>query len=142
MSDFPKQENTEKQERSFAVAADLLQEVCDAHADPESPEFNDCGTPENDCEWCRMAKQWISAQNTVSVGCGSVFSVSGTELDVCRDIELRQQMGIQKYGMTVATNPAHLIEWLRHAYEESIDRAIYLKRAIAELDSANAKADS
>jgi len=48
---------------SFAVAADLLKEVCDAHSDPESPEWNDCGTPENDCEWCRMAKEWVSAQN-------------------------------------------------------------------------------
>jgi hypothetical protein len=39
--------------------------------------------------------------------------------------------------MTVATNPAHLREWLQHAYQESLDKAIYLKRAIAELDSAN-----
>ena len=46
---------------SFAVAADLLKEVYDSHADPESPEWNDCGTPENDCEWCRMAKEWVSA---------------------------------------------------------------------------------
>lgn len=65
------------------------------------------------------------------------FAISGTELDVCRDIESRQQMGIEKYGMTVATNPAHLLEWLQHAYEESLDKAIYLKRAIAELGSAN-----
>jgi hypothetical protein len=71
-----------------------------------------------------------------------MFAVSGTELDVCRDIESRQQMGIRKYGMTVATNPAHLREWLQHAYQESLDKAIYLKRAIAELDSANAKGDS
>lgn len=73
----------------------------------------------------------------VSVESTALFAVSGTELDVCRDIEARQQMGIRKYGMTVATNPAHLREWLQHAYEESLDKAIYLKRAIAELDSAN-----
>lgn len=75
--------------------------------------------------------------NVVSVESTRLFAVSGTELDVCRDIEHRQQMGIRKYGMTVATNPAHLREWLQHAYEESLDKAIYLKRAIAELDSAN-----
>jgi len=80
-----------------------------------------------------------SDSNAVSVGCDAVFAVSGTELDVCRDIASRQQMGIRKYGMTVATNPAHLLEWLQHAYEESLDKAIYLKRAIAELDSANAE---
>ncbi len=61
------------------------------------------------------------------------FSVSGVELDVCRDIETRQQRGIQKYGMTVATNPLSLRSWLQHAYEEALDQAIYLKRAMVEL---------
>ena len=61
------------------------------------------------------------------------FTVTGTEHTVCRDIEARQKMGVEKYGMTVATNPAHLTEWLQHAYEESLDKAIYLKRAIAEI---------
>jgi hypothetical protein len=39
----------------------------------------------------------------------------------------------------VAENPLPLREWLEHAYEETLDQAIYLKRAIAEIDSANAK---
>lgn len=37
------------------------------------------------------------------------MDVSGTELEVCRDIEARQKLGIEKYGMTVATNPSHLV---------------------------------
>lgn len=58
---------------------------------------------------------------------------TGTELEVCRDITRRQQMGLKKYGKTVAENPLTLEQWLQHAYEETLDQAIYLKRAIAEL---------
>lgn len=60
--------------------------------------------------------------------------VSGTELDVCKDIAMRQQLGIAKYGTTVARNPLELREWLVHAYQEALDQAIYLKRAIEEID--------
>lgn len=55
------------------------------------------------------------------------------EAKVCEDIENRQKLGIRKYGMTVAENPLSLKAWLQHAYEESLDMAIYLKRAMEEL---------
>ena len=64
----------------------------------------------------------------------SLSLVSGTELDVCKDIASRQQLGISKYGTTVADNPLELRAWLQHAYEEALDQAIYLKRAIEEID--------
>lgn len=54
----------------------------------------------------------------------------GTERLVCNDIATRQQKGIAKYGVSVADNPLPIKEWLRHAYEECLDRAVYLKRAI------------
>lgn len=60
--------------------------------------------------------------------------VSGTEARVCVDIAYRQQLGVNKYGTTVADNPLTLRQWLQHAYEEALDQAIYLKRAIEELD--------
>ena len=44
-------------------------------------------------------------------------------------------MGIAKYGTTVADNPLSLRQWLQHAFEETLDKAIYLKRAIAEIDA-------
>jgi hypothetical protein len=44
-------------------------------------------------------------------------------------------MGTVKYGQTVAENPLKLKEWLQHALEESLDQAIYLQRAIEELDN-------
>lgn len=61
-------------------------------------------------------------------------SLSGTELEVARDIAARQRFGIKKYGQTVQQNPLNLRAWLQHALEEGYDQVIYLKRAIEELD--------
>lgn len=60
--------------------------------------------------------------------------LSGTELRVCQMIAERQMRGIKKYGTTVSANPLTLREWLQHALEESLDHAIYLKRAIEQID--------
>lgn len=68
--------------------------------------------------------------------CPMMESPSGIEKAVCEDIAARQQLGIEKYGTTVANNPLPLKEWLQHAYEETLDKAIYLKRAIAEMENA------
>lgn len=58
---------------------------------------------------------------------------SGTEAKVCEDIAKRQAFGINKYGTTVAENPLTLQQWLQHAYEECLDQAVYLRRAIEEI---------
>ena len=60
--------------------------------------------------------------------------LTGTELRVCQLIAERQMRGVEKYGTTVQANPLTLRDWLNHALEESLDHAIYLKRAIEELD--------
>lgn len=60
---------------------------------------------------------------------------SGTEAAVCADIASRQRLGLQKYGTSVAQNPLTLRQWLQHAYEEALDLAIYLRRAMDELDA-------
>jgi len=60
--------------------------------------------------------------------------VTGTERRVCKDIAMRQAAGLIKYGTTVEENPLPLEKWLQHAYEETLDRAIYLRRAIEELE--------
>jgi hypothetical protein len=59
----------------------------------------------------------------------------GIEAMVCTEIAARQAKGIAKYGTTVADNPLSLRQWLQHAFEETLDKAIYLKRAIAEIDA-------
>ena len=63
------------------------------------------------------------------------------EQQVCADILARQKVGIAKYGCTVAENPLELRAWCLHAYQESLDFCIYLKRAIAEIDRQDADLD-
>lgn len=64
----------------------------------------------------------------------NVFA-SGTELRVCHDIAKRQERGLLKYGVSVEANHLNLRQWLQHAYEETLDQAIYLRRAIDEMDA-------
>lgn len=64
---------------------------------------------------------------------------TGTEAKVCADIAARQRLGIEKYGTTVEGNPLSLREWLEHAYQESLDLPIYLRRAIDEIDDRERK---
>lgn len=63
-----------------------------------------------------------------------VFLPEGTEAEVCTDIARRQQVGLEKYGVTVADNPLNLLEWMRHEYEEQLDAVVYKRRQIAELE--------
>jgi hypothetical protein len=60
--------------------------------------------------------------------------MTDTESQVIADIQRRQLVGLQKYGMTVSENPLNLRQWLQHQYEELLDAAIYCKRAIQEMD--------
>jgi hypothetical protein len=64
---------------------------------------------------------------------------TGIEALVCEDIARRQALGIHKYGQTVAENPLELRAWLKHAYEEALDMAVYLRRAMVEIDSKETK---
>ena len=61
-------------------------------------------------------------------------AATGTEAEVRKDIAERQHGGIAKYNTTVRDNPLSLRQWLQHAYEECLDQAVYLKRAMEEID--------
>ena len=52
---------------------------------------------------------------------------------IAEDLRSREARGIAKYGCIVDDNPLILREWLQHAYEECLDQAVYLKRAMDEL---------
>lgn len=58
-----------------------------------------------------------------------------TETTVIEMIRERQELGINKYGTTVARNPLELRQWLQHNLEETLDSAIYQMRCLQELDS-------
>lgn len=53
------------------------------------------------------------------------------------DLLQRSQHGIVKYGVTLDRTDLSLKDWLQHAYEETLDQANYLKRAIIELEKSN-----
>lgn len=62
------------------------------------------------------------------------MSATGTEARVCQDIAKRQQVGLSKYGTTVEANPLGMVQWIRHAYEECLDQAVYLRRCLEVLE--------
>lgn len=52
---------------------------------------------------------------------------------VAVDLRQRSERGIQKYGAPVGEKALPLKSWMQHAYEEALDFAIYLKRAMRDL---------
>ena len=46
----------------------------------------------------------------------------------------RAQAGLKKYGVTTDRTDLGLIDWLRHSLEEKLDDAVYMQRAILELE--------
>lgn len=52
---------------------------------------------------------------------------------VCLDLIARSEVGIRKYKTTLARNDMELKDWLQHAYEETLDKANYLKAAIESI---------
>ena len=61
-------------------------------------------------------------------------SMSNTLDSVIRDMIDREKLGLEKYGTTVDREDLTLRDWLQHAYEESLDKSLYLKAAIRVLD--------
>ena len=76
----------------------------------------------------------MTTEKTAQKADTGLSQASGIEAMVCQDIARRQQLGLAKYGVTVADNPLNLRQWAQHAYEESLDMAVYMRRIIAELD--------
>lgn len=64
-----------------------------------------------------------------------MIRATGIEEQVCLDIAHRQIRVINKYGMSVANNPAALLESLQHAYEEVLALSVSLKRVIVGLQN-------
>ena len=48
------------------------------------------------------------------------------------DLRHRSDVGLRKYGVTVAEAGLTHNHWLQHAYEEALDLAIYLKAAMEQ----------
>jgi len=55
---------------------------------------------------------------------------------VIDDLTSREQRGKAKYGTTMDRKDLNHKQWLQHAYEEALDMALYLKKAISGDESA------
>lgn len=51
----------------------------------------------------------------------------------------RSQLGIQKYGTTVADNQLNFVEWITHLQEELMDAVIYLEKIKDEIGEEDNK---
>jgi hypothetical protein len=49
---------------------------------------------------------------------------------VAADVLARAAFGLRKYGVSLARPDLSRADWLRHAYEEALDLAAYLRRPI------------
>ena len=56
--------------------------------------------------------------------------MSRIEDEVCKKIQERAKIGLDKYGVTMETAPLSRLEWLIHAQEEAMDLAVYLQKLI------------
>jgi len=67
------------------------------------------------------------------------FPVSDEQIEdsivksVREDLKERSEEGVKKYNTTLDRTDLKLKDWLQHAYEETLDKALYLKRAIKEI---------
>lgn len=53
------------------------------------------------------------------------------------ELRRRSAVGLQKYGEPLSRDDLKLIDWLRHALEETLDNAGYLQAAINSLESGH-----
>ncbi len=53
--------------------------------------------------------------------------------NVISDLRKREEKGLKEYGTTVDRKDLTLKDWLNEAYEEALDLAVYLRRAMDDL---------
>lgn len=53
--------------------------------------------------------------------------------EVIQDLLDREQRGLETYGTTMDREDYELKDWLEEAYEECLDKCIYLKAAINKM---------
>lgn len=58
---------------------------------------------------------------------------------VIQDLQQREQRGLSKYQRTMDRTDLTHEEWLQHAYEEALDMALYLKKALLMTEKKNEK---
>ena len=59
--------------------------------------------------------------------------------NIIDDLLAREEKGLKEYGTNMDRMDLTELEWLQHAYEESLDLSIYLKKLIKIKTNENAK---
>jgi len=59
--------------------------------------------------------------------------------NIINDLFEREEKGLKEYLTTMDRTDLTELEWLQHAYEESLDLSIYLKKLIKIKTNENAK---
>lgn len=58
--------------------------------------------------------------------------MSKIEDEVCKKIQGRAKVGLEKYGVTMERTDFSHLDWLIYAQEEAMDFAVYLQRMIED----------
>ena len=58
---------------------------------------------------------------------------SNTLEAVIADLRKREEKGLKEYGTTVDRKDLILKDWIKEAYEEALDLAVYLRRAMDDI---------
>jgi hypothetical protein len=65
---------------------------------------------------------------------------SVTVSDVINDLLAREERGIAEYGTTVDRRDYDLKRWIDEVYQETVDKAVYLRRVLNEINGRGYKA--
>jgi hypothetical protein len=61
-----------------------------------------------------------------------VIEMSEVEDDVCKKIQARAVVGLEKYGVTMEREDFTQLDWLTYLQEELMDAVVYLQRLIQD----------
>tara|TARA_Y100001951_G_scaffold102700_1_gene109897 strand:+ start:7674 stop:7862 length:189 start_codon:yes stop_codon:yes gene_type:complete len=61
--------------------------------------------------------------------------MSRIEDEVCKKIQERAAIGLDKYGVTMERTDFDFVTWLIYLQEELMDAVVYLQRIIEDCDS-------
>jgi predicted ATP-dependent serine protease len=56
--------------------------------------------------------------------------------NVLNSYKSRSEIGIRKYGTTLADNPINVLEWLQHLQEELMDATLYIEKLKSEINAS------
>ena len=85
-------------------------------------------------EWDAITESWWEVKPQPPKPKGKQSAQDPIVESVIYDLRTRSDVGVKKYGVTLARDDLSLEQWVQHALEEAMDLALYLKRIKVELE--------